>query len=117
MNLSEHFQSGEFACKCGCGFDSVDMALVAALEDLRRVVGRPVRVNSGCRCAGQNHRTGGAEGSQHLLGRAADILIQDVPPVAVGWIAKTLGCFSGIKIYGSWTHLDVREGPRWESGF
>ena len=115
--LSENFTREEFACKCGCGFDSVSKDLLDALENLRAVVKRPVGVNSGCRCARHNAVVGGADTSQHCLGRAADVIVSGVPPLAVGWIARALGSFSGVKVYRSWCHLDVREGERWYAGF
>jgi zinc D-Ala-D-Ala carboxypeptidase len=116
-DLTEHFSSAEFACRCGCGAARVEDRLVEALQALRDVVGRPVRVTSGVRCEAHNRAVGGAEGSQHLSGRAADIVVGGVAPVAIGWIGRTLRRFSGIRIYESWTHLDVREGERWWRGF
>ena len=115
--LSENFSKEEFACKCGCGKVCVSKDLIEALELLRCVVDRPVRINSGCRCDRHNASVGGASGSQHLFGRAADVVVSGVPPIAVGWIARTLGCFSGVKVYNNWTHLDVREGKRFYQGF
>jgi uncharacterized protein YcbK (DUF882 family) len=116
-NLSEHFSRREFACKDGCGFDSVDPDLIDALEELREVVGRPVTINSGCRCWRHNADIGGSAQSLHLVGRAADIVIVGVSPESVAWIAYALELFSGIKRYGTWAHVDVREGARWRSGF
>ena len=49
------------------------------LEPIRLIVGGPLRVNSGYRSKAVNERIGGADGSQHLLGEAADI----VTPVPV----------------------------------
>ena len=116
-DLSEHFSSAEFACRCGCGRAGADASLVDGLQALRHVVERPVRVSSGFRCAEHNRSVGGAKSSQHLAGRAADVVVDGVPPLAVGWIARTLGRFQGIQVYDGWTHLDVRPGERWWRGF
>lgn len=116
-DLSDHFSKAEFACGCGCGFDSVDLELVERLEELRAVVDRPITINSGCRCWQHNSAIGGSAQSQHKIGKGADIVIAGVPPETVAWIAHALGLFRGIKAYATWTHLDVRSGPRWRSGF
>ena len=33
--VSKNFSRSEFACKCGCGFDAVDVDLLAGLQALR----------------------------------------------------------------------------------
>lgn len=43
------------------------------LDPLREAWGRPIYVNSGFRCSRLNKVVGGASGSQHLTGEAADI--------------------------------------------
>ncbi len=43
------------------------------LDPLRQAWGRPIHVNSGYRCPELNTMVGGAPGSQHLRGEAADI--------------------------------------------
>lgn len=75
----EHFKKSEFACKCGCGFDEVDLKLVRLLEDIREHFGRkPLYISSGCRCAKHNKEVGGVQGSRHVQGKASDIYIQGV---------------------------------------
>lgn len=54
--------------------ESLRRLCVAVLEPLRRRVGR-VLVTSGFRCRELNARVGGAEGSQHLRGEAADLYV------------------------------------------
>lgn len=74
-----HFQQSEFACKCGCGFDSIDYKLVSILESIRSHFGdRPVIITSGCRCAKHNAEVGGVQGSRHVLGKASDFYIEGV---------------------------------------
>src|SRR6056300_1432374 len=82
--LSEHFSSHEFACKCGCGSDGIDPSMIVLLEWLRAEMGgRAVAVNSGVRCPAYNAQIGGASKSQHLSGRAADVVVAGVTPDAV----------------------------------
>lgn len=47
------------------------------LDPIREAWGRPLFVNSGYRSALLNRSVGGASGSQHLLGMAADITAGD----------------------------------------
>lgn len=67
-----HFARHEFRCPC-CGRGAVSLALVLALEDVRSLYGRPVRITSGWRCAAHNARVGGHPQSRHLVGCAADL--------------------------------------------
>ena len=72
-DLTPHFSAWEFKCP-HCGY-LVGPApkLLDCLERLRREVGRPLTIVSGCRCVAYNRRVGGHPRSQHLHGRAADI--------------------------------------------
>lgn len=46
---------------------------VEVLQPIREAWGQPIVVTSGYRCAALNKAVGGVNGSQHLLGQAADI--------------------------------------------
>ena len=74
-DLSEHFSRWEFACRCGCGYDDVDPFLVNKLEKIREYTGKPMTINSGCRCLRHNTMVGGNPQSEHMDGQAADIAI------------------------------------------
>lgn len=107
-DLSPHFSRREFACKCGCPVTIVDPHLVEHLEELRRVLARPIDIVSGYRCASHNRRVKGARRSQHLVGRAADI--QRSLKVSLD-TARTVG-FTGVGLSrGTVTHVDVRSPP------
>lgn len=67
------FEPYEFACRCGCGADSVAAALVVRLDALRALWGSPVYVTSGRRCPKHNAAVQGSANSRHLIGCAADI--------------------------------------------
>ena len=112
-DLSKHFSRHEFACTCGCGFDTVDIELIAILEGLRTAVGAPLRINSGCRCEEKNSSVGGSERSQHLYGRAADVSGAD-PQLMYDIVNKLYPNKFGLGVYSGWIHVDSRGGrARW----
>jgi uncharacterized protein YcbK (DUF882 family) len=71
--LSKNFTSAEFACKCGCGFDTPDPHLIHVLQRIRDDFKAPLVITSGCRCKAHNTTVGGATTSQHVQGKAVDI--------------------------------------------
>lgn len=107
--LTENFSRVEFACKCGCGYDTVDYALLRLLEVIRNHFNASVSITSGCRCAEHNRAVGGSDNSQHKKGRAADITVSGVSPSKVADFASTLGLSVGR--YNTFTHVDTRSGP------
>ena len=113
--MFEHFDRNEFSCKCGCGFDTVDVETLWVLEELRRWFGKPVHINSGCRCVNHNIVVGGSKNSKHLEGRAVDIYIDEVAPEAVyEYLDKLYPDRYGVGKYKTFTHLDTRrERARW----
>lgn len=106
FRISEHFIANEFRCKC-CGELRIDMELIIKLEELRALVGRPIIVLSGYRCPEHNKEVGGADNSQHLYGKAADIKVQGVGMHELARKARQAG-FSFVKLYSGWVHVDVR---------
>lgn len=112
-DLSEHFSREEMACKCGCGLDTVDAELLSLLEKIRAHFDRPITINSGCRCEAHNRAVGGSKNSQHLIGRAADIVVEGTPASLVAELARQLGA-GGVGGYFGFTHIDSRNGQaRW----
>lgn len=111
-DLSEHFSRSEFACSCGCGFNTVDAGLLNVLIRVRNHLDRPMAINSGCRCRVKNKTIGGAPSSWHLKGRAADVKVEGIPPQVVAEVAAQYGA-TGIKTYETWTHVDTRNGKQW----
>ncbi len=90
-DLATHFNRREFACKCGCGFDTVDVIIIRFLTHLRNKLSgfyiHPVRIiiNSGCRCIPHNETVQFSKNdryvpytshSQHLFARAVDFKVQ-----------------------------------------
>ncbi|MDK9357637.1 D-Ala-D-Ala carboxypeptidase family metallohydrolase [Lelliottia sp. V106_10] len=115
-NLSEHFSTSEFACRCGCGFMSISQELIAVLESARCAFDAPVTINCGCRCSAHNKAVGGVPNSQHLQGIAADIVIAGSTPSAVyRWFDEHYPETLGLGSYKTFTHVDVRsQRARWK---
>ena len=94
----------------------VDPRLVARLQSLRDALGKPIKVTSGYRTPEHNASptVGGEPDSQHLCGKAADIVVSGV---SVGKLAKLAAAagFTGIGTYNDGhLHVDVRDGrARW----
>ena len=110
-NLSENFSRHEFECRC-CGRLVLDMDLVDALQELRDAAGGPIRVNSGYRCPEHNRKVGGSPTSQHLVGKAADIVIEGYSVIQMFAMAIQIKRFhdGGIGRYHAqnFIHVDVR---------
>lgn len=109
-DLSTNFSRSEFTCR-GHGqpghrahHTPVEPRLIASLQTLRDMVGRPVRIISGHRCSWWNARVGGARRSRHLVTDAADI------PEGVATVAQAEAAgFDGIGSRGPWAvHVDRR---------
>ena len=111
-DLHEFFSRSEFACSCGCGFDTVDYELLNILIKIREHFDNKMKITSGCRCAKKNKEIGGANRSLHLTGRAADVQVENISPQLVAEAAAQFGA-SGIKTYSTWTHIDSRSGADW----
>lgn len=122
LHLAPNFQVKEFVCKgstkgrrCDCGGTfgrrpgDIDPELVAGLQAMRELLKRPITVNSGCRCPSHNLREGGEADSQHLLGKAADLI--NVPVQDLVWAAKQVPQFrhGGIGQYRTFVHVDTHK--------
>lgn len=121
MKLSKNFDSSEFKCKC-CGQlpeNGMNPELIELLQAIRDKIGKPILITSGYRCEKYNRQVGGAKHSQHVLGNAADIKVQDREMDASDvqhWLVLNFNkeC-KGIGCYDNFTHVDVRDGnhARW----
>lgn len=113
--VSKDFDRNEFACRCGCGYDTVDVDTVAVLQRLRDFYGSKVTITSGCRCIDHNTAIGGRPGSLHMQARGVDFTIEEISPreihnVLLEWYPDKYG----FGVYGTFNHLDTRRGPaRW----
>ena len=113
--LSENFSSLEFDCHgSGCCSETIiNPKLVEYVQKIRDHFGKSITVTSGYRCPVHNKRIGGATGSRHSKGDAADIVVQGVTPREVAKYAESIG-IKGIGLYetsadGYFTHVDTRD--------
>ena len=113
--LSENFNSLEFDCHgSGCCSETIiNPKLVEYVQKIRDHFGKSITVTSGYRCPIHNKRIGGATGSRHSKGDAADIVVSGVAPREVAKYAESIG-IKGIGLYetnadGHFTHIDTRD--------
>lgn len=104
------FSPAEMASR-DSGLVYVNEDLMDLLQGLRDQLGVPLRITSGYRTPRHNTRVGGASRSQHMLGRAADIVVDNVDPAELIGLAQDLGA-TGVGRYPrqNFVHLDVRVG-------
>ena len=130
MNLSEHFTLGELIASeiatrkgldnspTGVELDNL-VRLAQKLEEVRKVLGKPVMVNSAFRSIEVNEAVGGVKTSQHCLGCAADIRIPNMTPdeVCRAIIASDIQFDQLIREFwdkekgGGWTHISIPNMP------
>ena len=124
MKLTNNFNKAEFDCKCGCEMPKEVLIniqkLANQLQILRNKVGVSVKINSAYRCIKHNKSIGGVSNSQHVLGKAADVVINGFKA------SKTFDLISdlindgdmlqgGLGAYNSFTHYDIRKTKaRWD---
>jgi uncharacterized protein YcbK (DUF882 family) len=123
MKLTSNFSKAEFECKCGCEMPKEVLLniqkLANQLQILRNKVGVSIKINSAYRCLKHNKSIGGVSNSQHVLGKASDVVISGFKP------SKTFDLISelinegdmlqgGLGAYNSFTHYDIRgKKARW----
>lgn len=112
--LNTNFKSTEFDCHGSgcCSSTLVDEKLVDYVQKIRDHFGKSVTISSGYRCVTHNKNVGGATGSYHAKGQAADIVVSGVTPAEVAKYAESIGIL-GIGLYetnsdGHFVHVDTR---------
>ena len=132
MNLSEHFTLEELCFSDTAVRNGIDnlapvhlhgnlSRLCVLLEQVRKIIGKPIRITSGYRSPNLNTLVRGQTSSQHLVGCAADIQISGMTPdeVCRAIIASDIQFDQLIREFDSWTHISVpnQEGstPRGQS--
>ena len=113
--VTKNFTVSEFSCHGSgcCSNVKIDDELAAYLQKIRDHFGKPVTISSGYRCEKHNKSVGGATGSYHTKGMAADIVVRDVAPAEVAKYAESIG-IKGIGLYetnkdGYFVHVDTRD--------
>lgn len=114
VKLSEHFDSTDFDCHCSrkdCLVTYVDTELIDFLENRLLLWHVIPEIVSGFRCTVHNRSVGGAAGSRHLTGQAADIRVKGLPPYKIANDCENIG---GLGRYKTFTHIDTRhKKARW----
>ena len=120
MQLTEHFSLEELIASetaARAGIDNTPppallpnlRVLAEGLERVRATLGhRAIRINSGYRCEALNARIGGAKGSRHMLGLAADIICPSYgAPLEVCRAIAAAGLEPDqvIHEFGKWCHV------------
>ena len=129
MKLTDHFSLEELtrsttAERLGIDntprVDGVRSHLVVLAEGLERVReilgGSPVRVSSGYRCEELNRAVGGARGSAHLSGFAADFTCDSfgTPLEVVKRLERSDRVFDQLIQEGTWVHVSFAPRARRE---
>jgi zinc D-Ala-D-Ala carboxypeptidase len=83
--------------------------LARMLEEVRRVLGRPVMVNSAYRSPAVNKAIGSKPTSQHCIGCAADIRVPGLTPddIVKAIIKTNIEYDQLIREFNSWVHISI----------
>ncbi len=117
----KNFTPYEISCRCDhepkCAGDGSILVVPEALDKLqtlRKIIGKPLVINSAFRSPSHNRAVGGKSHSQHLLGIAFDISLKGHDRYELTRCAEEVG-FNGIGQYDTFIHVDARETPaRWD---
>lgn len=110
-----NFKIKEFACKDGSDEIKIEDELVEKLQIIRSYFNAPVTINSAYRTPSWNRSVGGVTNSNHVLGKAADIVVKGHSPSEVAAFAKKIG-FRGVGTYKDFVHVDTREKVSYWNG-
>jgi len=121
--MRQNISKREIECKCGCGLSNISPAVLDVVQQLRNRYGKPVIINSACRCMKHNKEVGGKQNSKHLCSkhracRAIDFKIADVPLETIyNYLEKKYPFSLGIGIYNTFIHVDDRQEKafRWDN--
>lgn len=64
---SKYFKVSEYICPCGCDLVAMHDNALYMFDKIREKYGKPMVVNSGCRCKDYNEKIGGSPNSAHTL--------------------------------------------------
>jgi len=123
MSLTKNFSIKEFECNDGSEMPTdvqLNIAeLAVQLEIIRAHFNAPIKINSAYRSLEYNRSIGSNDSSQHVLGKAADIVVKGYTPDEVADAIEFLimtGMLKegGVGRYNTFTHYDIRgERARW----
>ena len=83
------------------------------LQPLRDKFDVPIHINSGYRCLKLNAAVGGVPSSQHVMGQAADIVVEGKKPIEVAEMIVEMGLpYDQIGLYDTFVHVSVSSRQR-----
>lgn len=109
MAKYKYFKDTDGSCKCGCG-GNIHHNLYLLLDTLREALNKPIKINSGFRCADYNKKVGGVNTSQHTKGEAVDISLgsKELNKQAFNWLkSKEFDQLIDEKDY-TWIHVSLK---------
>jgi hypothetical protein len=123
MNLSENFTLEEMIASETAARHNIDQTpsnevllnlrrLALFLEDVRKLLDKPIHINSAYRSPLANEAVGGKKTSQHCRGTAADIKVKGMTPdqVVRAIVKSGLQYDQVIREFDSWTHVSISNG-------
>lgn len=123
MNLSPNFTLEEMIASETAARHNIDQTpsnevlmnlrrLALFLEDVRKILDKPIHINSAYRSPLANEAVGGKKTSQHCRGAAADIKVKGMTPnqVVQAIIKSGLQYDQVIREFDSWTHISIPNG-------
>jgi len=121
MNFTEHFTWAELT-RTDTSLPNIPSdfevdrlrRLASALEEIRAILGHPLTINSAFRSELVNRAVGGAEGSAHLRGDAADFTCAGYGSprdICLAVIDAGIG-FDQLILEPSWVHIGMSDRPR-----
>jgi uncharacterized protein YcbK (DUF882 family) len=118
MQLTENFWLSEFNTNDGTEVPEhliPNVKLLAEqLQVLRSIVNEPIHINSAYRHEAYNKAIGGSKRSQHLLAKAADIVVGEgfTPNIIYDLIEEMIKTGEmmegGLGLYSGFVHYDIR---------
>ena len=120
MNLSQNFTYEEMTASETAVRHNIDNTpdndtlmnlrrLALFLEEVRKILNKPLQINSAYRSPLANEAVGGKKTSQHCKGTAADIKVKGMTPdqVVKAIIKSDLQYDQVIREFDSWTHISI----------
>lgn len=108
--LNKYFKRSEFSCKCGCGFNTVDIELLKILTEIREYFGKPVIIKSGCRCEKHNKKVNGSLKSKHMRAQATDVEVKGITSAVIyAYLKLKYPKIYGLGLHKRFIHFDVRK--------
>ena len=119
--ITKNFTQREFFSKCkNAGKHYLHSDLIVVAQKLRDYYNSPIKITSSYRSHSCNLKAKGASRSKHLTGRALDLkfvdqttqerFINDLKNKRGGYYLLIYNNVTGIGVYDSHVHLDVRKG-------